>query len=139
MTARPRYPESQRPPIANGSRPILDLVLPDVRDELVRADLIARAEIGRERYGVYLQANNGRDALWDAYEEALDLAMYLRQCEEEAVRGRVGIRADFRAAFRIATRLRQRIADRDRRARDAVMDAASDAGAFHEEIPEVLR
>jgi hypothetical protein len=29
----------------------------------------------RERYGVPLQADNGRDA----YEEALDLAAYLRQ------------------------------------------------------------
>lgn len=32
------------------------------------------------RYGTGLQAHNGRDALRDAYEEALDLTCYLRQC-----------------------------------------------------------
>jgi hypothetical protein len=38
-----------------------------------------RAEAGKKKYGVYLQTHNGRDALWDAYQEALDLVMYLRQ------------------------------------------------------------
>ena len=47
--------------------------------DVVAEDLVARAESGRAKYGTYLQANNGRDALWDAYQEALDLAMYLRQ------------------------------------------------------------
>ena len=45
----------------------------------VMADLHDRAETGKEKYGSYLQQNNGRNALWDAYQEALDLAMYLRQ------------------------------------------------------------
>lgn len=35
-----------------------------------------------------LQAFNGRDVLRDAYEEALDLATYLRQCIEERDRPR---------------------------------------------------
>lgn len=51
--------------------------------DLVRADIDARDRIGIERYGRRLQANNGRDALRDAYEEALDLAFYLRQCIAE--------------------------------------------------------
>ena len=34
---------------------------------------------GIVRYGTPLQAHNGRDALVDAYQEALDLAVYLRQ------------------------------------------------------------
>jgi predicted HAD superfamily Cof-like phosphohydrolase len=38
---------------------------------------------GRERYGVPLQAFNGREALVDAYQEALDLVVYLRQEIEE--------------------------------------------------------
>lgn len=42
-------------------------------------DLNARAEMGKERYGHYLETFNGRDALMDAYQEALDLCMYLRQ------------------------------------------------------------
>lgn len=38
-----------------------------------------RDQMGRKKYGTPLQPNNGRDALQDAYEEALDLAVYLRQ------------------------------------------------------------
>lgn len=50
---------------------------------LVRADLENRERVGIERYGTPLQAHNGRDVLRDAYEEALDLACYLRQAIEE--------------------------------------------------------
>lgn len=50
---------------------------------LVRADLGVREQVGIQRYGTPLQAGNGRDALRDAYEEALDLATYLRQVIEE--------------------------------------------------------
>ena len=74
---------TQPPPVASDSPRILDLVLADVPDRRLRADLQARAEVGRERYGVYLQAHNGRDALRDAYEEACDLVMYLRQAIAE--------------------------------------------------------
>ena len=42
-------------------------------------DLRARGIVGRNKYGTTLQTNNGRDALIDAYQEALDLAMYLKQ------------------------------------------------------------
>lgn len=42
-------------------------------------DFRERADSGREKYGTYLEAFNGRDPLWDAYQEAIDLAMYLRQ------------------------------------------------------------
>lgn len=45
----------------------------------VLGDLCARAETGKKKYGTYLKTHNGRDALWDAYQEALDLVMYLRQ------------------------------------------------------------
>lgn len=46
---------------------------------LVLEDMGQRDQLGRERYGVPLQPHNGRDALLDAYQEALDLAVYLRQ------------------------------------------------------------
>ena len=46
---------------------------------LVIADMHARDGVGRERYGTALQPFNGRDALKDAYAEALDLCVYLRQ------------------------------------------------------------
>jgi hypothetical protein len=50
---------------------------------LVIEDLRRRDEVGRRKYGTTLQANNGRDALMDAYAEVLDLAMYFRQLIEE--------------------------------------------------------
>jgi hypothetical protein len=50
---------------------------------MVIADIEKRKAVGLERYGTLLQPFNGRDALRDAYEEALDLAQYLRQAIEE--------------------------------------------------------
>jgi hypothetical protein len=45
----------------------------------VLLDLAIRVETGAKEYGERLSTFNGRDALTDAYEEALDLAMYLKQ------------------------------------------------------------
>lgn len=61
--------------------------LPCIQD-LVIADIERRKEVGRRRYGTVLQPFNGRDSLRDAYEEAIDLAVYLRQLlyEHEAER-----------------------------------------------------
>ncbi len=50
---------------------------------LVLADMEERRKHGIEKYGVPVQPNNGRDALTDAYQEALDLCVYLRQAIEE--------------------------------------------------------
>lgn len=58
------------PPVPNASRPVWEVVVEDMQ---------ARDAEGRRKYGTPLQAGNGRDALWDAYQEALDLAVYLRQ------------------------------------------------------------
>lgn len=76
----PTYPrlvkaakDTQPAPEPNDSTPIWELVI---------ADMHERDGVGRERYGTPLQAHNGRDALRDAYEEALDLAVYLRQAIE---------------------------------------------------------
>ena len=55
--------------------------------ELFLKDLKARYEEGVRRYGVPLQPFNERDALQDAYEEAIDLALYLRQALYERDRG----------------------------------------------------
>ena len=63
----------QSAPKGSGN-PILGMVL---------ADLTNRALEGIEKYGEPLKAHNGRNALWDAYQEALDLAMYLRQLIQE--------------------------------------------------------
>lgn len=50
---------------------------------LVVEDMTERDRIGTAKYGTPLQAHNGRDALKDAYQEALDLVVYLRQAIEE--------------------------------------------------------
>ena len=47
--------------------------------DYVLADMVERAAMGVIKHGMPLQTDNGRDALWDAYQEAMDLCMYLRQ------------------------------------------------------------
>jgi len=51
---------------------------PLVKDELIK-DIEGLCENRRVKHGTHLQARNGRDALQDAYEEAVDLALYLKQ------------------------------------------------------------
>lgn len=57
-------------PVKNDKPAIYELVLQDVQE---------RAKFGYAKYKTFLQPGNGRNALKDAYEEALDLCMYLRQ------------------------------------------------------------
>lgn len=57
-------------PSPNDNRPVWELVIEDMNE---------RDAVGRVRYGTPLQAFNGRDALVDAYQEALDLVVYLKQ------------------------------------------------------------
>jgi hypothetical protein len=63
----------QPPPTGDGT-PIWDLVVDDMRE---------RDNLGRQRYNTPLKSWNGRDALVDAYQEVLDLAVYMRQEIEE--------------------------------------------------------
>lgn len=56
--------------------------------DLVTSDILNRDSIGLKTYGTRLHAFNGRDALWDAYEEALDLVVYLRQAIYERDNGK---------------------------------------------------
>jgi hypothetical protein len=60
---------------------------------LVIADMEERRRVGIKRYGTPLQPGNGRDALADAYAEALDLAVYLRQAIEERRLSLAAVRA----------------------------------------------
>ena len=50
---------------------------------MVKQDLDSRIDVGEKRYGERLTTFNGRDSLQDAYQEVLDLVMYLRQEIEE--------------------------------------------------------
>jgi len=47
--------------------------------ELVITDMKERDKFGEDKYGTKLQTFNGRNALIDAYQEVLDLAVYLKQ------------------------------------------------------------
>lgn len=60
----------QPTPVPNQHPAIQDLVVLDIEE---------RKRMGIARYGTPLQGFNGRDALMDAYQEALDLVQYLRQ------------------------------------------------------------
>lgn len=65
----------QPDPIPNDNRvPIVDLVADDLAE---------RKRKGIEKYGIPLKAFNGRNSMIDAYQEALDLCIYLRQVIEE--------------------------------------------------------
>jgi hypothetical protein len=70
-----RDPErDQVAPTPNENRPIQDMVVEDI---------LERKEHGIRKYGTPVQADNGRDMMLDAYEEILDLAVYLRGAIEE--------------------------------------------------------
>lgn len=61
---------THEPPPKPGTRNIFPLVMADFAD---------RRRMGELKYKTPLQAHNGRDALMDAYQEAMDLCLYLRQ------------------------------------------------------------
>ena len=70
IPTKPQREGDQAPPVPNQLPAIQDLVMRDLQE---------RKAIGIKRYGTALQPHNGRDAMLDAYEEAQDLCMYLRQ------------------------------------------------------------
>ena len=49
-----------------------------IHDQLIR-DIQSRKALGTQKYGQPLKAFNGRKAIVDAYQESLDLSVYLRQ------------------------------------------------------------
>lgn len=106
---------SQPEPRRAAGPAIWDLVIADQEpatsawERLVIPDMRARDALGRERYGTPLQANNGRDALRDAYDEVLDSVVYLRQAMEE---GR-DVQAIYFAAIDLAYDIRLAIQERD--------------------------
>lgn len=68
-TDRPAYSQPPPKPVAGA---------PSIHD-LVAADLIERRDFGLRKYGVPLQAGNGRNPLADLYAELLDAACYAKQ------------------------------------------------------------
>jgi hypothetical protein len=68
--ATERLQAPQPDPQPNNLPAVWDLVIEDMR---------SRDQFGRTKYRTALQPFNGRDALRDAFEESLDLIVYLRQ------------------------------------------------------------
>jgi len=64
------YNEPQPAPVNVSDVYVWDLVFCDMQD---------RDGFGVNKYGCRLVVENGRDPLVDAYQEALDLVVYLRQ------------------------------------------------------------
>lgn len=60
----------QPQPTPNSHPAVWDLVMEDIKE---------RDATGVAKYNTRLQPFNGRDVLKDAYQEALDLVVYLRQ------------------------------------------------------------
>lgn len=100
-----RDPETDQaaPTVVAGQPFIQDLVIQDIE---------ARKQHGITKYGTALQAGNGRSMLKDAYDEVLDLAIYLRGMIEEerlptwkmvrAVDGKEELIAEFNGSYKDA-------------------------------------
>lgn len=71
-------PKGRNPAIARQPAPTPSTTHPTIAS-LVQSDITARVAKGVETYGQPLYPHNGRDALVDAYQEAIDLMFYLRQ------------------------------------------------------------
>jgi hypothetical protein len=74
-----------QPPPKPGGVPVWPLLIGEIERgnvgrhaALIAQDMRERDAAGRAKYGMPLTADNGRDHLVDAYQEALDCAVYLR-------------------------------------------------------------
>ena len=56
-----------------------NMITKDIITDLVIEDLTSRAERGYKKYATTLHENNHQNMLQHAYEEALDLAQYLKK------------------------------------------------------------
>lgn len=90
-----RDPERDQPLPQPGKIPVQEVMIGAIRE---------RREHGKRKYGRVLETDNGRDALKDAWEEAIDLFTYLTQMRlergdqiegAEHVTGMRGAHADF--------------------------------------------
>lgn len=113
------FVQPQPPPTKGDSPAVWPMVIADLEGafcrtkthdairELVREDMTARDALGRERYGTPLQVDNGRDPIVDAYQEALDLAVYLRQEMERDTPGYP--QREYHLALELVLLLRERL------------------------------
>jgi hypothetical protein len=103
-------------PIPNDQIPSWDIATRDLEKsysgpvkDAVLTDIHERDVMGERKYGVRLQPFNGRDSLRDAYEEALDLTVYLLNGKTEGFPTYIL----YREALRMAVSIREMIFKRD--------------------------
>ena len=99
---------AEQPAPAAGMGDVWASLIPSLSDTL-QPYAAERRRQGIERYGTPLQPHNGRDALYDAMQEALDLVVYLRQAEMEE--SRMGVIKRIRAAMQHAQSAAEVIAE----------------------------
>lgn len=85
------YSNPEPPPHA-GKVAVWPLVIEDVCASMIGSSSLRerfckeaqqRDASGREKYGTTLQTHNGRNPLVDAFQESMDMTVYLRQAVEE--------------------------------------------------------
>ncbi len=115
----------QAPPGKSDGEDVMELVVEDIQ-ETDRSDWGAlvdgirrRKKMGYEEYGMILRTENGRSFLIDAYQEAIDLCVYLRGLIEEleskgegAANDGVYLRDEYIAALNTANKLHNLVMSR---------------------------
>ena len=94
-----------------------DLVIDDIKSSILSYpgctelvdDMLARKEFGLRKYGTILHPDNGRDHTKDAYDEVLDLLVYLRTVMESDEDLYDLFWLDYRNAMSTALKLRVRM------------------------------
>jgi hypothetical protein len=87
----------QQPNPTHGGESVTDWLLSFMeRDHpayhaILADDIKARRQLGIERYGVELETHNGRSALTDGFQEAIDLMKYVAQALMERKRWHGGL------------------------------------------------
>ena len=115
----PRAAATPQPAPRPGEQNVVLLVVQDVLEDPIAVahddahmqvlhDFLARSNFGLAKYGTRLFTGNGRDALMDAYQEAIDLVMYLRQAVAEGE----DVHPDYRTALGLCLTLQRILAAR---------------------------
>lgn len=109
------YTRGEPAPVPNDGQSIHDLVGQDIQEHYtmysardvaaLTCELFARKQFGFKKYGTYLQAHNGRNALNDAIDELCDLLVYVRQDMAEYPNHQVSLRRVYSDLLDTAIRL----------------------------------
>lgn len=126
MTENLRQRDGDQPLPAEGRENVQDVVIESLEGLIEQHR--ERRDLGAKRYGRPLQTFNGRDAVRDAFEEAVDLSVYLMQIDLE-----------MKALKRERDYLAQSLSDALDRPVDMILEAARAALAKEMEAQEAAK